>query len=81
MNQRTAFTPTAAKLAQKYTYPVIYIETKKIARGKYEVTPILLVADPAQLTIEEIITKYTQQLEKDIVSYPAGWLWSHRRWK
>lgn len=81
LSQSTAVILTAAKLAKKCNYPIFYIKINQIERGKYQATPILLTAYPTRLATEEIAALYIRKLEEDILSNPALWLWSHRRWK
>jgi KDO2-lipid IV(A) lauroyltransferase len=69
------------KIAQKMNYPVIYVTVKRLKRGYYNVLSEELFANPKNTTTGEISEAHTRKLEKDIISQPEIWLWSHRRWK
>jgi Kdo2-lipid IVA lauroyltransferase/acyltransferase len=81
LNRKTAFFRGPAKIAQKLDLPIYYVQVKKIKRGYYKLNPSLLIESPKQHTEEQILDKYIQKLETDIIENPAHWLWSHRRWK
>ena len=81
LHQDTSVFNGPEKIAVKFDYPVVYMGIKRIKRGYYELTPELLFANPASTSEGEILEKFTRRLEKDIISDPVIWLWSHRRWK
>ncbi len=81
LNQDTAVFTGPEKLAVKFNYPVVYIGMRRLRRGYYEVIPELLFARPKETAENEISEAFTRRLEKDIISDPSIWLWSHRRWK
>ena len=54
---------------------------KKIKRGYYEFEYIVVEAEPTKTQLGDITKAHTQVLEDTIKEDPAGWLWSHRRWK
>lgn len=81
LNQDTPYFTGIAKIARKLNYPVLYVSTPRIERGKYEVFAEVLCEDPQNWTEQEIIEAFSKRLEKDIVHRPELWLWSHRRWK
>jgi KDO2-lipid IV(A) lauroyltransferase len=81
LHQDTSVFNGPEKIALKFDYPVVYMGIKRIKRGYYELTPELLFANPASTSEGEILEKFTRHLEKDIISDPVIWLWSHRRWK
>lgn len=69
------------RIARKLNYPVVYAFVQKVKRGVYEIHAEMLVTHPAG-TADGVITElHTRRLEKDIISQPETWLWSHRRWK
>lgn len=80
-NQPTACLWGLEKYAKQYNYPVLYFETVRRARGFYEITMQLLVADPVSLPEGEITALYMRKVEQTIRKYPSAWLWTHRRWK
>lgn len=81
MNQDTPVFWGTEKIAQKLNYPVVYVTIKRLKRGFYEVDSEILVADPKITKEGEISELHTRKLEKDILTQPEIWLWSHRRWK
>ncbi|HLP12432.1 MAG TPA: lysophospholipid acyltransferase family protein [Flavobacteriales bacterium] len=81
LNQDTPVYNGTEKIARKLNRPVVYISIKKYKRGHYEVFAETLFEHPAQTTEGEITETHTRRLEKDILSQPETWLWSHRRWK
>jgi len=79
LNQRTAFSNSLEKIAIKYDLPVLYADIIKLKRGKYQAQ---LNWIHKGISGEFNITKqYASLLERNILSNPAIWLWSHRRWK
>jgi Kdo2-lipid IVA lauroyltransferase/acyltransferase len=81
LNQDTGFFSGPEKLSSKFNYPVVYIHVRRRKRGQYEVIPELLFENPKQTSEGEITESFIKRLEADIVTDPATWLWSHRRWK
>ena len=81
LNQDTPIFWGTEKIAQKLNYPVVYVSINRLKRGYYEANAIILVTDPKNTKEGEISELHTRQLEKDIISQPEIWLWSHRRWK
>jgi KDO2-lipid IV(A) lauroyltransferase len=81
LNQETAVFTGPEKLAKKFNYPVVYMNVERPKRGYYEVTPELLFENPATTADDEIAEVFTKRVERDIITNPSIWLWSHRRWK
>lgn len=81
MRQDTPVYQGTEKLAQKLNYPVIYTSVRRTKRGYYTLEAELLFEHPAGEPDTKITEAHTRRLEKDILSQPATWLWSHRRWK
>lgn len=81
LNQETAVFTGPEKLAKKFNYPVVYMQVKRPKRGYYEVIPELLFENPASTAENEIAEVFTRRVERDIITNPSIWLWSHRRWK
>ncbi len=81
LNQDTPVFFGTERVAKKLNWPVIYVSAKKIKRGYYDLDACVISEQP-NLEKEGLITElHTRELEKDIQSQPAVWLWSHRRWK
>jgi Kdo2-lipid IVA lauroyltransferase/acyltransferase len=81
LNQDTAFFYGANQLATLTKYPVMFSSVKKIKRGYYEVSLESISEPPYERDSPIIIERYAKAAEKVIQDYPAGWLWSHKRWK
>lgn len=81
LNQWTVFHNGAEVLARKYALPVYYFCPRRIRRGVYE-GELKRIYDGYEPIEEHAITeRYVRMLEKDIVTDPEMWMWSHRRWK
>jgi Kdo2-lipid IVA lauroyltransferase/acyltransferase len=81
LHQETAFFYGTNQLAAMTQYPVLFTEIKKVKRGFYEVKFVPLAEPPYEKNSDEIIDRYAKAAETLIHQYPAGWLWSHNRWK
>jgi KDO2-lipid IV(A) lauroyltransferase len=69
------------KIARRFDYPVVYVSTKKLKRGRYELTFQIITLQSGSTNEGWITREHTRLLENDIINQPAIWLWSHRRWK
>jgi KDO2-lipid IV(A) lauroyltransferase len=81
LNQETAFFQAPNQIASLTKYPVVFSAIRKIKRGYYEATFVPLAEPPYVKDEEKVIDRYVQAAENLIRKYPAGWLWSHKRWK
>ena len=54
---------------------------RKIKRGYYEAKIIEISVPPYEKGNTDVIGKYIEEVERVIYNDPAGWLWSHNRWK
>lgn len=81
LNQDTAFMWGTEKIARKLNQEVWYMQVKKVKRGFYEAHTRLLCQNSAETKEGEITELLARATEQDILSQPAYWLWSHRRWK
>lgn len=81
LNQETPVFMGPGRIGKKLNYPIVYVSVKRPRPCFYEVSGELLMENPSQHTLEEITECYTKRLEKDIISSPETWLWTHRRWK
>jgi KDO2-lipid IV(A) lauroyltransferase len=81
LNQDTPVFNGTEKIARKFNYPVIYVPVKKLRRGYYEMSAVTITENPVDLPEGMITELHTRELEKNIISQPHIWLWSHRRWK
>jgi Kdo2-lipid IVA lauroyltransferase/acyltransferase len=81
LNQDTPVFLGIEKIALKMKYPIVYVSVQKIKRGYYTMHAELLPVAEASEKAGEITELHTRRLEKDIISQPETWLWTHRRWK
>ncbi len=81
LNQDTPIFMGTETIARKMNYPIVYTSLQRERRGYYRIYAELLVEKPAGTVEGEISELHTRRLERDIVSHPEIWLWSHKRWK
>ena len=81
LNQQTAFFLGIGQLAAKSNMPVVVGFPRQIKRGKYEFTWEYIAEGDHHLNATEILDRYIDKLEKEIISRPQDWLWTHNRWK
>jgi len=81
LHQPTVFFSGPNQLAQLTQYPVLYYAMRKVKRGYYETKIIELALPPYEKNKTDVVKSYIRELEKVIDNDPAGWLWSHNRWK
>lgn len=77
----TPFAKGPAKNAILNKTSVVFGFIHKIKRGYYEVVFTVAEKETAQLTEQELTSKFVKYVEEVIRKYPEMWLWSHRRWK
>jgi KDO2-lipid IV(A) lauroyltransferase len=81
LHQQTAFFKGPERLARALRGRVIYVSMRRLGRGRYEIEIEPLTAAGERLPDGEITERYARTLERDVVADPAGWWWSHKRWK
>lgn len=81
LNQDTPVFRGAEKLAKQYNLPVVFASLDLVSRGRYEMSFETVFENPQNTQEGEITEFHTKKLEKQIVSKPYLWLWSHKRWK
>ncbi|HLG03960.1 MAG TPA: lysophospholipid acyltransferase family protein [Bacteroidia bacterium] len=81
LNQETPVLFGTEKYAKEFDLPVIYARLKKIRRGYYTLEFEEVTSEPQSTAYGTITEKATRMLEKDVLTAPESWLWSHRRWK
>ena len=85
LGQRTPWLNGPEKLAKKFDYPVLYLDQipadYTTSKQFYTLDIKEISATPRQNDEGQITEKYSQLLEKEILSNPSFWLWSHKRWK
>lgn len=76
----TAYVDGGEIIGTKLGAEFVYGEMMRVKRGYYELTFSEL--KPLKDNQENPLTRaYLKKLEDSIRRYPAGWLWSHNRWK
>jgi KDO2-lipid IV(A) lauroyltransferase len=81
LNQDTPVFKGMEVIAKKMNLAVLYTSVKKVKRGYYEMNAEVLSENPQEAAEGELSEKFIRRLERDIISQPETWLWSHRRWK
>jgi KDO2-lipid IV(A) lauroyltransferase len=82
LHQDTTFFVGADAIARILQAPVLFVEMRRVARGRYTMR-VSRLADPpyGRGAGTEVIERYAQALERQIRESPADWLWVHRKWK
>ena len=81
LRQPTAFFKGPERLARALRGRVVYVSMRRLGRGRYEIELEPLTPVGTRLPNGETTERYARALERDIDADPAGWWWSHRRWK
>jgi len=81
LNQDTAFFLGLGQLAILTQYPAFFAAVRKVKRGFYEIELIQISEPPYGKESHVMVDNYAKETEKVILKHPAGWLWSHKRWK
>jgi KDO2-lipid IV(A) lauroyltransferase len=81
LNQETVFFLGTNQLATMTQYPCVYYKVKKLKRGYYEAIAEVMAMPPYDKEGFTVIENYARAVERVIKADPAGWLWSHNRWK
>jgi KDO2-lipid IV(A) lauroyltransferase len=81
LRQRTAFFKGPERLARALRAPTVYVSMRRFARGRYQIELQPLTTPGERQPAGETTERYARALERDIEADPAGWWWSHRRWK
>jgi len=81
LHQETAFFQGIGQLAVLTQYPAFFVRSKKIKRGYYQAELIPIATPPYDRDSQTLVENYARLVEQFITENPAGWLWSHERWK
>ena len=81
LGQDTPFYMGPELLGRALRGQVCLVRMRRIARGRYELVIEPLNAPGEKLPHGEVTARYARALEAWIRDDPAGWWWSHRRWK
>lgn len=61
--------------------PAIYLKIRKLKRGHYEGSFILLAENPGEVPDYQITDAFFREVEKAILEAPEYYFWTHKRWK
>jgi len=81
LHQDTAFYMGPELLGRALRSQVVYVSMHRIDRGRYDIRFEALNEPGEKLPTGELTERYARALERDIRNDPAGWWWSHKRWK
>ena len=81
LRQDTAFFKGPERMARLLRAQIVYVSMRRCARGRYEIEFEPLTATGEKPAPGVPTERYARVLERDITADPAGWWWSHRRWK
>ena len=81
LGQDTAFYMGPELLGRALRSQVLLGRMRRVERGRYEFRFEALNVAGERLPHGEITTRYARGLEAWIREDPAGWWWSHKRWK
>ena len=71
----------AEEMCKKHDLPAVYLKVKKVKRGFYQGSFIVLSDDPTSVPDYEITDAFFRETEKSILEEPEYYFWTHRRWK
>jgi len=81
LNQETPVFTGFEKIARKLDIAIVYLKLTKIKRGHYQIEIVPMFDNTADLKDYEIAESFMRELEKNILTNPSLYLWTHKRWK
>jgi KDO2-lipid IV(A) lauroyltransferase len=81
LHQHTAFFKGPERMARLLRARIVYVSMRRLVRGRYEIVLEPLTAAGEKPAAGVPTERYARVLERDINADPAGWWWSHKRWK
>jgi KDO2-lipid IV(A) lauroyltransferase len=81
LGQDTAFFMGPELLSRALRSPSCMVRMRRLERGRYELAFEPLNVAGEKLPNGELTARYARALEAWIRDDPAGWWWSHKRWK
>lgn len=81
MNQNAWTMTAAAQLARRLGMDIVNLNCLKLSKGKYEFRFTPCAKHDEDIEPIEVMRRYYDNLEKDIIAYPETYLWSHKRWR
>lgn len=79
--RRTAVHKGLEAYARELSAAVVYASAERLGRGRYRLHFTEICEDASALPEGEALLRATGEMEATIRREPAGWFWSHRRWK
>ncbi len=80
LSHDTAVFTGTEQMAKKLNSFVMYARVTKRGRGYYNCELVPLSENPSEEPDYVITDRYMKMLEDDIMTAPAMWLWTHKRW-
>lgn len=71
----------AETLCKKFDLPALYLKVRKLKRGHYQGTFIVLAEKPQEVPEYEITDAFFREVETAIKEAPEYYFWTHKRWK
>ena len=71
----------AATICKQMDLPAIYLKIRKLRRGYYQGSFILLAENPSEVPDYGITDAFLREVEKAIEEAPEYYFWTHKRWK
>ena len=68
-------------LCKKFDLPALYLKVRKIKRGYYQGTFIVLAAAPKTVPNYGVTDAFFREVESAIHEAPEYYFWTHKRWK
>lgn len=81
LNQTTPVFQGFDKIVRRRNMGVIYLDIQRLARGKYHYKVVDILPDGKEFEENEIVHKFFDLLEKNILKNPSNYMWTHKRWK
>lgn len=81
LNQDTPVFTGTERIGKKVDAAVFYADVERLRRGYYRCTLRPMSDNVRTIPDFKLTEHYMQLLEQTIRRQPAGWLWSHKRWK
>lgn len=81
LHQDTAFYMGTELMTRALRSRALLVRMRRLTRGRYEIEFVPLNEAGEKLANGQLTERYARQLEAWIREDPAGWWWSHKRWK
>ncbi len=68
-------------IAKKYNMAIVFMDVQKIKRGYYDASFKLITENPTEFKDFELTNRYIKLVEKQVISKPEYYTWTHKRFK